>query len=125
MFRGAFGGPVRSFLGGGLVSVGEGWGWLVLARLRVVFGADVGPGRDALGGLGLGFLAVWFTFVGVLRGGGLGLLRLGVGDFVAVVGLMGGVGGRWGCVGLGGGVGWSLRCGGWGVCGVGVFCGWS
>ena len=42
---------------------------MVLARLRVVFGADVGPGRDALGGLGLGLLAVWFTFVGVLRGG--------------------------------------------------------
>ena len=50
------------------------------------------------GGLGLGFLAVWFTFVGVLRGGGLGLLRLGVDDFVAVVGLRGG--GGWGAGGV-------------------------
>ena len=90
MFRGAFGGPVRSFLGGGPVSVGEGWEGLVLARLRGVFGASVGRGRDALGGLSLGLLAVWSTFVGVLQGGGLGLLRLGAGGFVAVVGLRGG-----------------------------------
>ena len=76
--------------------MGEGWEGLVLACLRGVFGAGVGSGRDALGGLGLGLLVGCSTFVGVLRGGGLGFLRLGAGGFGAVVGLGGGVGGRWG-----------------------------